>query len=61
MVSLSDGAMTVENAGMYYQNFFFRTKLLLLVLAGLNMVVFELTTGRRVHQWNKDAAAPAGG
>jgi hypothetical protein len=53
--------MFVTNAGMYYQNFFFRTKMLLLVLAGFNVVVFELTAGRKMHHWNKDASAPAAG
>ena len=53
--------MFITNAGMYYQNLFFRMKMMLLVLAGLNMVVFELTTGRKMHHWNKDAAAPASG
>ena len=53
--------MFITNADVYYHNVFFRTKMLLLVLAGVNMLIFELTLGRVVHRWNKDAAAsPAG-
>jgi hypothetical protein len=53
--------MFTTNANVYYHNFFFRTKIVLLALAGINMLVFELTTGRTVHRWDKDAAAPPGG
>ena len=53
--------MFTTNAGVYYHNFFFRTKILLIVLAGINMLVFESTTGRTVHRWDKDAAAPRAG
>jgi uncharacterized membrane protein len=35
----------------YYENVPFRLKMLLLVLAGLNMVLFHTTTYRRVAQW----------
>src|SRR5205809_72090 len=32
-----------------------------LALAGLNMVIFELTSGRTVDRWHKDTAAPLAG
>src|SRR5262249_22687369 len=32
--------MFITNAGVYYHNFFFRTKMVLLVLAGINMLMF---------------------
>jgi len=35
-----DGSDTAAN-----DNFFFRTKMLMLALAGINMLVFELTAG----------------
>src|SRR5215831_1491676 len=35
--------MFITNAAVYYHNPFFRAKMLLLVLAGINMFVFELT------------------
>jgi hypothetical protein len=53
--------MFITNANVYYHNFFFRTKIVLLALAGINMLIFELTTGRTVHRWDKDAAAPLAG
>ena len=53
--------MFSTNASVYFHNSFFRTKMGLLLMAGLNMAVFELTTGRRVHQWDKDGAAPRAG
>src|SRR5437867_791438 len=53
--------MFITNANVYYHNFFFRTKMILLALAGINVLIFELTSGRTVHRWNKDAAAPPAG
>jgi hypothetical protein len=53
--------MFTTNASVYFHNSFFRTKMALLLLAGLNMLVFELTTGRRVHQWDKETRAPRAG
>lgn len=53
--------MFITNAGVYYHNFFFRTKMALLLLAGINMMLFELTAGRSVHRWDKDRAAPLAG
>ena len=35
--------------------------MVLLALAGINMLIFELTTGRTVHRWDKDEAAPLAG
>jgi hypothetical protein len=53
--------MFTTNAGVYYHNFYFRTKMILLVLAGLNMAVFEMTAGRKVDEWDKAPAAPRAG
>ena len=53
--------MFSTNATIYYHNPFFRTKMLLLVLAGLNMLVFEMTARRTVRQWDKARSAPATG
>ena len=35
--------------------------MLLLVLAGLNMLIFELTAGRTIHRWDKAPSAPRSG
>jgi hypothetical protein len=53
--------MFITNAGVYYHNFFFRTKMVLLVLAGINMLAFELTAARTMHRWDSDRAAPLAG
>jgi hypothetical protein len=53
--------MFITNANVYYHNFFFRTKMLMLVLAGINMLVFELTARRRIQEWDSASAAPAAG
>jgi len=50
--------MFITNAGVYYHNFFFRTKMVMLALAGINMLVFELTAGRSIHRWDKAPSAP---
>src|SRR5712671_6320135 len=41
-----------------YQNIFFRAKLVMLVLAGINAWVFHATIWRRVASWDRDAIAP---
>src|SRR5215510_862841 len=46
--------MFITNAGVYYHNFYFRTKMLLLLLAGLNTLMFNVTAGRSLHRWDKD-------
>ena len=45
LTAITGSLMFTTNASVYYDNFFFRTKVLLLALAGINMLVFELTTG----------------
>ncbi len=59
VLTLTTGTlMFTTNATVYYGNLFFRTKVLLLVLAGINMLVFELTTGRRAGDWGTAATTP---
>jgi hypothetical protein len=53
--------MFSTNANVYYNNPFFRTKMAFLALAGINMLIFELTAGRKVHMWDHDPAAPRAG
>src|SRR5262252_153690 len=55
---LTGSLMFITNAGVYYHNFFFRTKMVMLALAGINMVIFELSAGRTIHRWDKAPAAP---
>lgn len=53
--------MFTTNARVYYHNPFFRAKMVLLVLAGLNMAVFEFTAGRTVRTWDSSASVPRAG
>jgi len=50
--------MFTTSAAAYYQNTPFRLKMLVLLLAGLNMLIFELLTVRSVDKWNKNARTP---
>jgi len=61
LTALTGALMFITNAGVYYHNFFFRTKMLMLLLAGLNMLAFELTAGRTIHRWDKSPSAPLAG
>ena len=42
----------------YYHNLFFRLKALLLIVAGVNILVFHARTHRTVHEWDADAVPP---
>ncbi|MEO8256028.1 MAG: DUF6644 family protein [Acidobacteriota bacterium] len=53
--------MFITNAAVYYHNNYFRAKMALLVVAGINMLIFERTTARSMHQWDRNAAAPRAG
>jgi hypothetical protein len=41
-----------------YQNIFFRIKVVLLILSGLNAFLFHSTIYRKVAEWNLDAVPP---
>jgi len=58
LTALTGALMFITNATVYYHNFYFRAKMLLLVLAGINMGVFELTLGHKVESWDKSPSAP---
>jgi len=61
LAAATGSLLFISNAAVYYHNFFFRSKMALLALAGLNMSIFELTAARSVHSWDKDQAAPLAG
>ena len=50
--------MFSSNAVAYYQNGAFRLKLLLMALAAVNMLYFELVTFRNVAAWERSAKPP---
>jgi len=55
---LSGAFMFITNARVYVDNTFFRLKFALMVLAGLNMLIFQLTVARREAEWGEDKVAP---
>ena len=61
LTALTGALMFITNARVYYDNFYFRTKMLLLVLTGLNMLVFELTAGKTIDKWDKTQSTPRAG
>ena len=59
-VSLLSGlGMFVTQASRYMDNRAFQVKLVLLVLAAINMAVFHRWTSRSIGQWDTDARASA--
>jgi hypothetical protein len=42
----------------YFDNYAFRMKFLVLLLAGINMLVFQFIIFRNVAKWDRDAPAP---
>jgi len=61
LTALTGSLMFITNAPVYYHNLFFRTKMLLLALTGINMLFFELTARRTIHGWDQAPSAPRTG
>ena len=61
LTALTGSLMFITNATVYYHNFYFRTKMLLLALTGINMLFFELTAGRTIRKWDQAPSAPRAG
>ena len=53
--------MFITNAMVYFNNTQFRSKMALIALSGINMLVFEFTSGRSMHHWTNDRTAPWAG
>ncbi len=56
--ALTGAMMFMTNARVYANNIPFRVKMLLIALAGINMVIFHLTSGRTVASWDRGGPAP---
>ena len=50
-----------SNSVAYYQNGAFRLKLMLMILAAVNMLYFELVTSRNIAAWDAAAKPPFSG
>src|ERR1700682_1089752 len=44
--------MFITNAGVYYHNVYFRSKMALLALSGVNTLIFQRTALRSIHRWD---------
>jgi hypothetical protein len=60
VAAITGVAMFASNAVEYVHNTPFQLKMVLLVLAGLNMLVFQLITFRGVGQWDEAQVTPPG-
>jgi len=57
---ITGSALFASNAVNYAHNDAFLAKLILLLLAGVNMLVFHLWIGRDIDQWEARSPAPLG-
>ena len=53
--AVTGALMFITNASVYYHNFYFRAKMVLLVAAGVNMTIFELSR-RNVERLGRPVA-----
>lgn len=60
VAAISGVTLFISNALAYMNNFYFQAKLVLLVLAGLNMLVFQYGIYRSVDKWGQLPHPPAG-
>ena len=58
IMAASGAGLVFSEPLRFYSNIFFRVKVVLLILAGLNAFVFHCTVGRRKEQWDLDPIAP---
>jgi hypothetical protein len=58
VAAITGGLLFVSKATDYMSNFYFLGKMVLLVLAGLNMMLFHFITWRSVEHWDTDTPAP---
>jgi hypothetical protein len=57
---IAGSMMFISKAPNYVADDYFRVKMLLILLAGINMAVFHLFTYRTVHQWDRDVPTVLG-
>ena len=59
VMALTGSLLICSEAERLYFNTAFRVKVVCLILAGLNVLLFHATIFRTVDQWDRDAIAPA--
>ncbi|WP_217430229.1 DUF6644 family protein [Sphingomonas bacterium] len=60
VAAITGSLMFVSAATKYYANVPFRIKMVLLALAGANMLIFHRGAWRQVHEWNERVPTPRG-
>jgi len=55
---VTGGLLFCSNATVYAHNGFFQRKMVLIMLAGLNMAIYHLWTGRRAGEWGTAEETP---
>jgi hypothetical protein len=58
LAAISGSLLFTSNAVGYASNAPFLSKMVVLLLAGINMVIFHMTAYRRIGQWNDDLPPP---
>ncbi len=58
---LTGSLMFVSNAKVYVNNNFFRAKFAVMLLAGLNMLIFQFTAGKHGGDWGESRRGPLPG
>lgn len=58
VAALAGSLMFVSHAKDYFENTAFRLKILVLLVAGANMLIFHLVTYRSVGTWGREAVPP---
>jgi hypothetical protein len=61
-VALTCGSLLfISQASKYIENSAFQIKMVLMLLAGVNMLAFQLITFRSISRWDRDIPVPFGG
>jgi hypothetical protein len=61
LIMITTGTLLfISDPVTFYPNTFLRVKMLMLVLAGLNVLIFNATIGRKVAEWDLATQTPRG-
>jgi hypothetical protein len=58
VAAITGALMFTTNATVYFHNAWFRAKVLMMVLAAINALAFELTARRKIGEWDLARSAP---
>jgi hypothetical protein len=58
VAALTGSLLFISAAERYWENWYFKAKLVLLVCAGINMLVFHFATSRRMAEWDRSGKIP---